>query len=172
MMNMLMAVVRALKSRASTAAGEVISCQAELLTVQITRLEIGRAMNPARRASAATPKPEVNFSLANPRHRRRSCLNLPARSRSSPARAALRRSAPDQPTAGQARGSEPLRARLSGRWRQRLAPPLSRWSLPLPKVRGGVAGVDDGAIRITNSHPVGGCLHVRLPRCHVGQHPL
>src|SRR5215204_4695642 len=84
MMAMLMAVVRALKSRASTAAGEVISCHAELLTVQIRRLKIGRAMNPARRASAATPKPEVNFSLVNPRHRRRrSCLNLLARSRSS-----------------------------------------------------------------------------------------
>src|SRR5918997_3300033 len=116
MIIMLMPVVHALKSSASTAAGEVISCHAELLTVQTKRLKIGRAMNPASRASAATPKPDVNFSLVNPRHRRRACLNLPARSRSSPAHAALRRSAPDQPTAGLGRRFGTLLWWLSDRW--------------------------------------------------------
>jgi hypothetical protein len=61
MMVMLMAVVRALKSRASTAAGEVISCHAELLTVQITRLKIGRAMNPASSESAPTARPPDRY---------------------------------------------------------------------------------------------------------------
>jgi hypothetical protein len=60
---MLMAVVRALKSRASTAAGEVISCHAELLTVQITRLKIGRAMNPASSESAPTARPPDRYPL-------------------------------------------------------------------------------------------------------------
>src|SRR5919199_6245986 len=61
MVAMLMAVVRALKSRASTAAGEVISCHAELLTVQIRRLKIGRAMNPASSESAPTARPPDRY---------------------------------------------------------------------------------------------------------------
>ena len=62
-MVIVMAVILALKSRASTATGEAIASQAPLSTVQTTRLIKGRLMKPASSAREATARPEASVSL-------------------------------------------------------------------------------------------------------------
>src|ERR671921_115874 len=62
MMNIEIAVVLMLNSKASTATGEVTARQAPLSTVQMTRLRMGRLIKPATRARAATARPEASLS--------------------------------------------------------------------------------------------------------------
>jgi hypothetical protein len=62
MIAMVTAVVRALKSNASNATGDAIARQAPSFTVQITRLNNGRLMNPASKAKALTARPEASLS--------------------------------------------------------------------------------------------------------------
>src|SRR5215218_9018723 len=62
-MVIVMAVILALKSRASTATGAAIASQAPLSTVQTTRLIKGRLMKPASSAREATARPEASVSL-------------------------------------------------------------------------------------------------------------
>jgi hypothetical protein len=59
---MVTAVVRALKSNASNATGDAMARQDCSLTVHITKLRIGRLMNPASKTKAATAKPEASVS--------------------------------------------------------------------------------------------------------------
>src|SRR5215207_9397825 len=184
-MIMLMPVVRALNSSASTAAGEVISCHAELLTVQIKRLRIGRAMNPASNESAPTARPVDKYPPPE------TLLLLSSAGRSAgtgrpetsvlPGRLKAPRLHYPLSLVGEHQVHPPLRQlralsvlddgyRVGGDHVQIL------WYLddlhPLAEVQGGVACVDDGGVSITEGHPVGGRLHVGLPRRDVGQHPL
>jgi len=62
MIPMVTAVVRALKSNASNATGDAMARQDCSLTVRITKLRIGRLMNPASKAKAAKAKPDASFS--------------------------------------------------------------------------------------------------------------
>jgi hypothetical protein len=62
MMDIEIAVVLMLSSRASRARGEVMARQESSLMVQRMRLKMGRLMKPARSAKAATAKPEASVS--------------------------------------------------------------------------------------------------------------
>src|SRR5215212_6897827 len=63
MMNIEIAVVLMLRSRASTATGEDMARQESSLMVHRMRLRMGRLMKPATRARAATARPEASVSL-------------------------------------------------------------------------------------------------------------
>src|ERR687898_2896791 len=108
-MNIEIAVVLILRSRASTATGEAIARQAPLSTVQTTRLRMGRLMKPATRARAAIARPEASMSPpGDVLGEGSSLLRLftpPAQNSTSGARAGPPRSSPARPTFWQARDS-------------------------------------------------------------------